>query len=101
MGVETDTSIGIIMPMTVESIAIYLACIKVGAVAVTIADSFAPTEIAVRFQIADTQLVFTQDYVHRARKQLPLYEKVIEARAEQVIVIKTITDNKLFLRKKL
>ena len=100
MGVKTDTPIGIIMPMTVESIAIYLACIKIGAVAVTIADSFASTEIAVRFQIAGARLVFTQDYVHRTGKQLPLYEKVIAAQAEQVIVIKTITDNKLFLRKK-
>ncbi len=99
MGVTTDTSIGINMTMTVEAVAVYLACIKVGAVAVTVADSFAPPEIAIRFQIADVQLVFTQDYVHRSGKQLPLYKKVVAASPKQVIVVPTKADENVFLRK--
>ena len=40
------------MPMTVESIAIYLACIKIGAVAVTIADSLgAPFALPYSFEL--------------------------------------------------
>ena len=85
--IEKGDYVGIDMPMTLESVAIYLACIKVGAVAVTIADSFAVEEIKVRLQIADVSLVLTQDYLLRAGKRLPLYTRVTEAFSGSVIVI--------------
>ncbi|HIA66185.1 TPA: AMP-dependent synthetase [Candidatus Poribacteria bacterium] len=81
--------VGIDMPMTLESVAIYLACLKVGAVVVTIADSFAVEEIKVRLQIADVSLVLTQDYLLWAGKRLPLYARVKEAYLGCVIVIRT------------
>ena len=98
MGVRPDSHVGIDMTMTVEAVAIYLACIKAGAVVVTVADSFAPPEIAVRLQIAEVPLVFTQDLIHRTGKQLLLYQKVVEAGAEKVIVIPTTDPSQIQLR---
>lgn len=48
------------MPMTVESVVIYLGVILAGCIACTVADSFAPREIAARLRIAACALIFTQ-----------------------------------------
>ncbi len=48
------------MPMSLEAIVIYLGAILAGCVACTVADSFAPREIAARLRIAACRLVFTQ-----------------------------------------
>lgn len=80
-------TIAIIMPMTAESVAIYLGIIKAGCVVVSIADSFAATEIATRLQLSNAKGIFTQDYILRAGKQLPLYRKIIEANAPKAVVL--------------
>ena len=77
------------MPMTLEAVAIYLAGIKAGLPVVTIADSFSSNEIAVRLKITKPKLVFTQDFLHRSGKVLPLYEKVIQADAPKTVVIES------------
>ena len=87
--IEKGDYVGIDMPMTLESVAIYLACIKIGAVVVTIADSFAVEEIKVRLKIANVSLILTQDYLLRAGKRLPLYNRVKEAFSGPIIVICT------------
>ena len=87
-GIKKGESIAIDMPMTLEAVAIYLAGIKAGNPIVTIADSFTPNEIAVRLKIAQPKLVFTQDVQLRAGKTLALYNKVVEAKAERIIIIK-------------
>ena len=87
--IEKGDYVGIDMPMTLESVAIYLACIKIGAVVVTIADSFAIEEIKVRLKIANVSLILTQDYLLRAGKRLPLYNRVKEAFSGPIIVICT------------
>ena len=51
----------------------YLGIIKAGGVVIAIADSFAPDEIQMRLRIANAKGIFTQDYIHRAGRQLPLY----------------------------
>ena len=43
------------MPMTAESVAIYLGIVRAGCVAVSIADSFAPEEIAKRLRLSNTK----------------------------------------------
>lgn len=53
-------AVAIDMPMTVESVVIYLGIILAGCAACTVADSFAPPEIAARLRIAACKLVFTQ-----------------------------------------
>ena len=86
IGMKPGDAIAIDMPMTAESVAIYLGIVKAGCVVVGIADSFAPDEIAIRLRIGNAKAIFTQDYINRAGKRLPLYEKVIAANAPKAIV---------------
>jgi acetyl-CoA synthetase len=79
-------ALAILMPMTAECVAIYLGIIKAGCVAVSIADSFRPKEIARRLQLAGAAAVFTQDIALRAGKELPLHDNVIEAGGPPAIV---------------
>ena len=87
IGLTPGERIAIAMPMTLESVAIYLGIIKAGCVVVSIADSLAAEEIATRLKISQAKVIFTQDYILRAGKQLPLYAKVIEAAAQRAIVL--------------
>ena len=86
IGLKQGDAVAVDMPMNVESVAIYLGIVKAGCVVVGIADSFAPDEIATRLRIGNAKAIFTQDYINRAGKRLPLYEKVIAANAPKAIV---------------
>ena len=86
IGMKPGDAVAVDMPMNAESIAIYLGIVKAGCVVVGIADSFAPEEIATRLRIGNAKAIFTQDYINRAGKRLPLYEKVIAADARKAIV---------------
>jgi acetyl-CoA synthetase len=88
-GCQPGEAIAIAMPMTAESVAIYLGIVQAGGVVVSIADSFAPPQIATRLQISQAKAIFTQDYIERGGKQLPLYAKVVEAQAPKAIVLTT------------
>lgn len=89
LGLKTGDKIAINMPMTLEAVAIYLAGIKAGMPIVTIADSFTPNEIEIRLNITKPKVIFTQDVLKRGEKELPLYQKILEANAPKAIVIKT------------
>jgi len=93
LGLKQGDKIAIDIPMTVEAVAIYLAGIKAGMPIVTIADSFTPNEIAVRLKITKPKVIFTQDVLQRAGKELPLFEKVCEANAPKAIVLKVSEEN--------
>ena len=103
-GLTPGDRIAIDMPMTLEAVAIYLAGIKAGHPVVTIADSFSSNEIAIRLKITKPKLVFTQDFLKRAGKVLPLYEKVIKADAPRTVVIQegqeksSLRPNDLYLK---
>ena len=86
-GFVPGVAIAICMPMTTECVAIYLGIIKAGCIAVSIADSFAPDAIALRLKIANSVGVFTQDFIYRDGKKLPLYEKIVTAKAPRSIVL--------------
>lgn len=86
IGMRQGDAVAVDMPMNAESVAIYLGIVKAGCVVVGIADSFAPDEIATRLRIGNVKAIFTQDYINRAGKRLPLYEKVIAANAPKAIV---------------
>jgi len=92
-GLKQGDAIAIDMPMTLEAVAIYLAGIKAGNSIVTIADSFTPNEIEVRLKIAIPKLIFTQDYLLRAGKTLPLFDKVCLANAPKAVVIKATEES--------
>ena len=74
-------AVGICMPMTPESIAIYLGIVKAGCVVVSIADSFSATEIATRCRLGNAKAIFTQDVIYRGDRFLPLFTRVLEADA--------------------
>lgn len=87
LGLQAGDRIAMDMPMTVESVAIYLGAVAAGLPVVTVADSFAPEEIAVRLRIGAARCVFTQDFAVRRGKRLPLYEKLCAAGAPRAVVI--------------
>jgi acetyl-CoA synthetase len=86
-GFQPGDAIAVILPMTVEAVAIYLGIIAAGCVVVSIADSFSTNEIAARLKIAMTKAIFTQDSIQRADQHFPLYQKVIDAQAPSTIVL--------------
>ncbi len=85
-GFSPGDAIAIDMPMTPESVVIYLGIVLAGCAVVSIADSFAAEEIATRLQISNAAGIFTQDVILRG-KPLPLYARVIEAGAPRAIVL--------------
>ncbi|MDN5215353.1 AMP-binding protein [Fulvivirgaceae bacterium BMA12] len=88
-GLKKGDYVAIDMPMNIKSVAIYLAIVKAGMVAVTIADSFAAQEIKIRLEITKPKLLFTQENIVRGGKTIPLYDRVVEADAPPCVVIKT------------
>ena len=86
-GLASGDAIAIYMPMTPESVAIYLGIVKMGGVVVSISDSFAPEEIAARLRIANARAVFTQELTTRTDAGSPLYARLIEAQAPLTIVV--------------
>ncbi|WIA40404.1 hypothetical protein OEZ86_013761 [Tetradesmus obliquus] len=73
---QPGDALAIAMPLTVEAAVIYFGIVLAGCVVVSIADSFAASEVAVRLRIAGAVAVFTQDVVLRGGKALPLYSRV-------------------------
>ena len=100
LDLKKGDAIAIDMAMTPESVAIYLAIVKLGAAAVSIADSFAPHEIKTRLKIAKAKAIFTQDVLLRGGKELPLYQKVVDAGAPMAIVLAAEERLRVTLRKK-
>lgn len=88
-GWEPGTRVAIAMPMNLEAVVAYLGIVAAGGVVVSIADSFAPDEIATRLRITDPVAVVTQDVVRRGGKLLPMYDKVVAAGAPEAIVVDT------------
>lgn len=85
-GIAPRDAVGVVMPMTARSVAIYLGVVAAGAAVVSIADSFAPEEIAARLRIGQAKMVFTQDVLPWGTKRLGLYEKVRAAGAPMTVV---------------
>lgn len=97
-GFRPGDAIAIAMPMTAESVAIYLGIVKAGCVVVSIADSFAPAEIKTRLRLSGAKGIFTQDYILRASKLLPLYPKIVDAQAPIAIVLSLDSSSSIQLR---
>lgn len=88
-GFEPGDRIAIAMPLTTEVIVAYLGIIGAGCVVVSIADSFAPDEIAIRLGITNPAAVVTQDVTRREGRQLPMYGKCASASDIPCIVVDT------------
>ncbi|KAG8049699.1 hypothetical protein GUJ93_ZPchr0009g1247 [Zizania palustris] len=87
LNLAKGSAIAIDMPMNVNAVVIYLAIVLAGYVVVSIADSFAAPAISLRLKISEAKAIFTQDYILRDDKELPLYSRVVEAKAPMAIVI--------------
>jgi len=98
-GCAIGDAVAILMPMTAESVTIYLGIVKAGGMVVSIADSFRPKEIATRLLLANARLVFTQDVIVRGGKTFPLYANLLEAGAPPAIVLPAHRALSLPLRK--
>ncbi|CAJ2677402.1 unnamed protein product [Trifolium pratense] len=86
-------AIAIDTQMTVNAVIIYLAIVLAGCAVVSIADSFAPKEIATRLRVSNAKGIFTQDFISGGGRKIPLYSRVIEAAACKVIVLPVIGDD--------
>ncbi|KAF8010468.1 hypothetical protein BT93_J1181 [Corymbia citriodora subsp. variegata] len=86
-------AIAIDMPMTVHAVIIYFAIVLGGFVVVSIADSFAPKEIASRLHISKAKGIFTQDFIQRGGRKFPLYSRVVEANPVKAIVLPVVGDS--------
>ncbi|KAK7400120.1 hypothetical protein VNO78_11320 [Psophocarpus tetragonolobus] len=86
-------AIAIDMQMTVNAVIIYLAIVLAGCVVVSIADSFAPKEIATRLRVSKAKGIFTQDFISRGGRKFPLYSRVIEAATCKVIALPVVGDD--------
>ena len=87
LGFGPGDRIAVAMPMTAESVAIYLGIIKAGCAVVAIADSFAAPQIAARLLIGEAKAVFTQDVILRGGRELPLYPRLVSAEAPLAIAL--------------
>ena len=97
-GIGPGDAVAIAMPMTAESVVIYLAIVWIGAAVVSIADSFSAEEIRTRLEISNARLVFTQDHIVRGQKTIPLYPRLVEAGSKAVIVLSASQDLSVSLR---
>jgi acetyl-CoA synthetase len=97
LGINPGDRIAIAMPMTADAVAIFLGIIAAGCAVVTIADSFAADEMAVRLEITQPNWIFIQDEIVRHDKAHPLYEK-IKAQQVQAIVVRASENRRIKLR---
>lgn len=97
-GFTAGDAIGVFMPMTDWSVAIYLGIVMAGCQVVSIADSFAAPEIETRLRISNAKAIFTYDFQRRAGKRLPLFQRLVEASPSPAIVISDGDDLDVELR---
>ncbi len=87
LGVARGERVALYLPMTPESVAIYLGAILGGRVVVGIADTSAPMELEKRIRIGGAKAVFTIDAYLRDGKEQRIYDKVVEADGPRAVVI--------------
>lgn len=82
MGLAPGDRVALVMPMIPEVVAVLYACFKLGLIAVPIFAGFGPVAIRTRVEDSGAKLIVTADHLTRRGKQLPLREKVEEARVQ-------------------
>jgi acetyl-CoA synthetase len=87
LGVGQGARVALYLPMTPESVGIYLGVILAGGCVVGIADASAPADFATRSRIAGASLVFTIESYRRDGKDHAIYEKVVKAEGPRAVVL--------------
>lgn len=98
LGIKPGDRVAISIPMTAEAVATFLGIIAAGCAAVTIADSFSATEMAVRLQITQPKYMFIQDEILRNGKTHPLFEKIVSHEQMPAIVLRASSSRRIKLR---
>jgi acetyl-CoA synthetase len=96
--IKPGDRVAISMPMTAEAVAAFLGIIAAGCAAVTIADSFSATEMAVRLKITQPKCIFVQDEIIRNGKAHPLFEKIAAQEQMPAIVFRAGARGRIKLR---
>ncbi|HSL17486.1 MAG TPA: AMP-binding protein [Methylomirabilota bacterium] len=86
-GFGPGSRIALYMPMNLECVAAYLGIVRAGCAVVSIADSFAPQEVARRLEIAGADGLVTVDRFDRGGRLIGLYDKVRAAGAPRAVVV--------------
>jgi acetyl-CoA synthetase len=89
-GLKPGDTVGIYMPMIPEIVAVFFACLKIGAVAVPVFSAYGAPALAVRLQDAEAKVLFTADGVSRRGKKAPLKPEADKAVAECPTVRKVV-----------
>ena len=79
MGVQKGDRVAVYMPMGIESVAVMLACARIGAIHVVIFAGFSAMAVADRLQVTGARYIFTQDEGSRRGKPVPLKPVIDEA----------------------
>ncbi len=87
LGIRVGERVALDLPMTPESVAIYLGTVLAGRAVVGIADASAAPDIEKRVRIGGAKAVFTIDTYVRDGKAHGIYEKVVEAHAPRAVVL--------------
>lgn len=87
LGFAQGDAVALYMPMTADCVAAYLGIVQAGLAVVSIPDSFAPEEVAMRLRLGNAKAVITVASFKRAGKDVPMYPKAVEAGAARCIVL--------------
>jgi acetyl-CoA synthetase len=79
LGVKAGDAVGVFMPMAPETVAVTLACAKLGAVYLPIFSGYAADAVATRLQDAEASVLVTADGTTRRGKVVPMKETADEA----------------------
>jgi len=86
-GLVAGDAVALYMPMTVECVALYLGVVQAGMAVVSIADSFAPAEVATRLRLGDAKLLVTVDGYRRGGRYVKLAPKAREAAGDVPVLV--------------
>lgn len=93
LGVKSGDAVGIYMPMVPEIVAVFFACLKMGAVAVPVFSGYGPQSLAVRLADSGARILFTADGGKRHGKLIEIKKDADDAAnqvkgLEKVVVLK-------------
>ncbi|HEX2021593.1 MAG TPA: AMP-binding protein [Candidatus Thermoplasmatota archaeon] len=86
-GLRPGDAVSLYLPMTLECVAAYLGIVRAGGVVVSIADSFAPPEVATRNRLGSAKAILTTAAFSRGGRTIDLYAKAREAGSPRAIVV--------------
>jgi acetyl-CoA synthetase len=89
-GIGKGDFVGIFMPMAAEIVAVYMACLKIGAVAIPVFSGFGAMALATRLADAGAKALFTADGGVRRGKPVAIKQEADRAAADVPTVRRVI-----------